>query len=214
MNRLKLRDEIARIEQARRITKAVLWFIILAVVAVIAWSHPLPATAIGLGVASLFHLARFIFSATEKLKEDPEAEEYDDFWGVPHPNRHWVIGMGLGIAALMLFWSASCTVVNHPSAGYYASLGGDTVKMKADAAGYSFDSNSNSAAFRDVIKQVRLSWQSYLVAEGLKFLSGKYYDHEGKIVDSATTVKLEELRNAQTLAEGEQALQALKLSTP
>lgn len=145
MNRLKLRDEIARIEQARRITKAALWCIILAVVAVIC---------------------------------------------------------------------ASCTIVNHPTAGYYASLGGDTTKMKADSAGYSFDSNSNSAAFRDVIKQIRLSWQSYLVAEGLKFLSGKYYDHEGKIVDSATTVKLEELRNAQTLAEGEQALQALKLSTP
>ena len=205
MNRLKLRDEIARIEQARRITKAALWciilaslwFVILAAFAVSAWEYPLYATAICLGMAAVYCLVQFFFFDT-----------------VPHPNRHWVIGMGLGIAALLIFWCASCTIVNHPTAGYYASLGGDTTKMKADSAGYSFDSNSNSAAFRDVIKQIRLSWQSYLVAEGLKFLSGKYYDHEGKIVDSATTVKLEELRNAQTLAEGEQALQALKLSTP
>lgn len=119
------------------------------------------------------------------------------------------------VAGLLALWLlCSCTVINHPTAGYYASLGGDTSGMKSDASGYSFNSNSNSAAFKDVIKQVRLSWQSYLVAEGLKFLSGRYYDHEGKIVDAGTTVKLEELRNARSLAESNAALETLKLTTP
>lgn len=116
----------------------------------------------------------------------------------------------VGIIALALM--CSCTIVKHPTAGTYASLGGDTSKMKADASGFSFDSNSNSAAFRDVLKQVRLSWQAYLVAEGLKFLAGQYYTHEGKIVDSATTVKLEELRNARSLAESNAAIETLKLA--
>lgn len=115
----------------------------------------------------------------------------------------------VGIIALALACS-SCTIVKHPTAGTYASLGGDTSKMKSDASGFSFDSNSNSAAFRDVLKQVRLSWQSYLVAEGLKFLSGQYYTHEGKLVDAGTTVKLEELRNARSLEESKLALETLK----
>lgn len=124
----------------------------------------------------------------------------------------WAIAV---IAVACILWlCAGCTIVKHPTAGTYASLGGDTTLMKSDAGGFSFASNQNSAAFRDVLKQVRLSWQSYLVAEGLKFLSGRYYDHEGKVVDSATTVKLEELRNAQSLAEGNQALEALKITTP
>lgn len=120
-------------------------------------------------------------------------------------------GWATFVAGVLALWLlCSCTVINHPTAGYYASLGGDTTQMKSDASGYSFGSNSNSAAFRDVLKQIRVSWQSYLVAEGLKFLSGQYYTHEGKLVDAGTTVKLEELRNARSLEESKLALETLK----
>lgn len=125
----------------------------------------------------------------------------------------------LGWAAFMagcvvLALLCSCTIVKHPTAGYYGSVGGDTSRLNADASGFSFDSNSNSAAFRDVIKQVRLSWQSYLVAEGLKFISGRYYDHEGKVVENATTIKLEEIRAEEAKAAAQTSLEALKLTTP
>lgn len=115
-------------------------------------------------------------------------------------------------AGILVMGLSSCTVVKHPTAGTYASLGGDTQAFKSNAEGFDFASNNNSTAFRDVIKQIRISWQSYLVAEGLKFISGKYYDHQGQIVSADTSVKLEELRNARSLAEGEQALEALKLA--
>ena len=143
-----------------------------------------------------------------RLRDEMERACRVQWWC--HTLFWWACAAAVVAAVVMM---AGCTVVRHPAAGMYASLGGDTAMMKSDASGFSFDSNSNSAAFRDVIKQVRLSWQSYLVAEGLKFLGGKYYDHEGKIVDAGTTVKLEELRNARSLAEGNLALETLK-ATP
>lgn len=83
-----------------------------------------------------------------------------------------------------------------------------------NATGFSFASNNNSAAFVKLMDTIEKMWQNYLVAEGLKFALGKYYTHEGKVVDAATTVKLEELRNAASVAEAEHALEALKLTKP
>lgn len=115
--------------------------------------------------------------------------------------------------ASLLALGLLCSCTQMEGTGWkYTSLGGN-MAGSITPAGFSGSVN-NSDAFRDVIKQVRLSWQSYLVAEGLKFLSGRYYDHEGKIVDAGTTVKLEELRNARSLAESNAALETLKLTTP
>lgn len=111
------------------------------------------------------------------------------------------------------FLCCQCTYVSHPVAGKYASLGGDTLGHKQDASGFSFRSNRNSPAFVKLMDTVEKMWKNYLLLQGLEFALGKYYTHEGKLVDASTTVKLEELRNAKSVADAEAALKMLQ-ATP
>jgi len=122
----------------------------------------------------------------------------------------------IGIIALvcLLFAAASCTIAKHPTAGLYASLGGDMDKFKADEVGFSFDKNENSPAFNAALKQIRVMWQSYLMLQGLEFLGGKYYDKAGQEISSAQTVKLQELQNAKDIKTAELRLEELKLFQP
>lgn len=106
----------------------------------------------------------------------------------------------------------SCTVITHPTAGKYTSLGGDAFGMSADARGYSFASNMNSPAFGKAVETIAKMWRNYLLARSFEFLAGKYYDHQGAVVDADTTVKLEELRNAASVQEANAALEALKVT--
>lgn len=112
----------------------------------------------------------------------------------------------------ILIASISCTQVKHPTAGTYTSLGGDMQGFSSNASGFGFSNNTNSSAFNATIKQIRVMWQSYLIAEGIKYITDHYYDHEGVQISADKEIKLEELRNAKSLAEGEQALEALKLT--
>jgi hypothetical protein len=75
-----------------------------------------------------------------------------------------------------------------------------------------FEGLNMSKALGDTLKQVKGMWMSYLLTNGLKYMAGKYYSLEGQKLGSSTTIKLEELRNAKSLAEGEQALKALQLA--
>lgn len=84
--------------------------------------------------------------------------------------------------------------------------------FSSNAGGFEFANNTNSASFNTVVKQIRVMWQSYLIAEGIKYIADHYYDNQNIQLSSETEIKLEELRNAQSLAEGEQALEALKLT--
>jgi hypothetical protein len=112
---------------------------------------------------------------------------------------------------LSILLLTSCTIARHPTAGLYASMGGDTKGLKMDASGISMDSNDNSSAFKDVMKQIKSMWTNYLMAKGLEYVSGLYYNHQGKVVGDATTVKLEELRNAKDLKLAELKLEELKI---
>lgn len=67
-----------------------------------------------------------------------------------------------------------------------------------------------SESFRAVLTEVRKMWQGYLIAEGLKYVAGKYYDNQAAEVSSTQTVKLEELRNAKSAADAKAALEAAK----
>ncbi len=120
----------------------------------------------------------------------------------------------LTLAGILLFMFTACTFAKHPTAGLYASLGGDTDKFKADASGFSFDKNENSPAFIAGLKQIRAMWQSYLALQGLEFLGGRYYDKAGQEIASRQTVKLEELRNAKDIKTAELRLEELKLFPP
>ena len=111
---------------------------------------------------------------------------------------------------LLLLPLAACTHITHPTAGEYTSVGGDTAKFRADAAGFSFDSNNNSLSFKAVLSTIDKMWRNFLVAEGLKWVAGRYYDHQGAIVAGDKAIKLEELRNAKSVADAEAALATLK----
>jgi hypothetical protein len=69
-----------------------------------------------------------------------------------------------------------------------------------------------SRSFGAATKLVQQMWNAYLVQQGLQFLGGKYYDLKGQEVNSAQSIKLEELRNAKSLEDGKLKLEALKLT--
>jgi hypothetical protein len=56
---------------------------------------------------------------------------------------------------------------------------------------------------------VQKSFSNYLMAWGLKYVTGKYYDAKGAEVDAAKTVDLEKLRNAKSVADAEAAQKVL-----
>jgi len=58
---------------------------------------------------------------------------------------------------------SSCTVVHHPTAGTFASVGGDTKGMQFTHDGFSMAENNNSAAFKEARKAVT----TYFLVQGV-----------------------------------------------
>jgi hypothetical protein len=131
----------------------------------------------------------------------------------PDHSARWSVACILLLAAVLMTCMSSCIVYRGGDRPLLAAAG-----MNADEitlpGGATFKGINTADAFRDVVKQVRNMWQSYLVAEGLKFVSGLYYSHQGTIVNQATTVRLEELRNARDLDLAKLKLEELKLFPP
>ena len=94
-----------------------------------------------------------------------------------------------------------------------ASLGTDVGTRNITADGMSETNVNQSASFGVAMKTVKTLWNAYLTAEGLKFISGQYYDQQGRIVDADKAVKLEELRNARDAEAGRRAIEELKITT-
>lgn len=109
---------------------------------------------------------------------------------------------------------AACTMATGDrTAGkyFFGSVGGDVEGLNQTPDGISAGAINNSASFKSAVAAVKGMWTGYLTAAGLKYSLGKYYGHEGKVVDADKAVKLEELRNAKSAEQGRQALEALKL---
>lgn len=92
----------------------------------------------------------------------------------------------------------------------FTTVGTDTKGFSVTADGMQFDDMNQSIAFKETTKLVNLMWKSYIMGKLLQYVSGKYYDHQGKIVNQETTVKLEKLRNADSAADAKAALETLK----
>ena len=92
----------------------------------------------------------------------------------------------------------------------FTTVGTDTKGFSLTADGMQFDDMNQSIAFKETTKLVNLMWKSYIMGKLLQYVSGKYYDHQGKIVNQETTVKLENLRNAKSAADAKAALETLK----
>jgi hypothetical protein len=115
------------------------------------------------------------------------------------------------ILILPLLLLSSCLVYRGGQKPYLGAAGMDAEKIILPG-GAEFHGVNTSTSFSAVLKQVRNMWQSYLVAEGLKFVSGLYYNHQGQLVNQGTALKLEELRNAQSVKLAELRLQELQLA--
>lgn len=110
----------------------------------------------------------------------------------------------------------SCEVaMGNRNTGAWAigSLGTDVGNRAITADGLTESNVNQSASFGTAVKAVKTMWTNYITAEGLKFVSGKYYDHQGSIVGADKAVKLEELRNARDAEAGRRALEELKITT-
>lgn len=94
-----------------------------------------------------------------------------------------------------------------------ASLGTDVGTRNITADGMSETGVNQSASFGVAAKTVRQLWQAYITAEGLKFISGQYYDSQNRIVDADKAVQLERLRNARDAEAGKRAIEELKITT-
>jgi hypothetical protein len=110
------------------------------------------------------------------------------------------------------FLCSAC--VHHKGVGWSTtSFGTDASRYTATAEKLEIIDMVQSKSLQIVADTIKEMWQNYLIAEGLKFALGEYYGHEGKLVDASTKIKLEELRNAASVAEAEAALKVLQ-ATP
>lgn len=69
---------------------------------------------------------------------------------------------------------------------------------------------NQSEAFKDATATVRAMWNAYISLQGIKFITGKYYDYKGDELASSTSVELEKLKNAASVNEANAQVKLLK----
>jgi hypothetical protein len=79
------------------------------------------------------------------------------------------------------------------------AAGLDAESLKTTSKGFDGQKVNMSTSFKATLKTVEKLWNAYLTLKGFEFISGRYYDHLGKEVDAATSVKLTELKNANSV---------------
>lgn len=94
---------------------------------------------------------------------------------------------------------------------YFGAVGTDAEDLNVSAGGFQVKRMDNSKALGVTLEAVQKMWRNYLLAEGLKFVAGRYFDHQGRVVDADKAVKLEELHNAQSEAAAAAKLKELEL---
>ena len=90
------------------------------------------------------------------------------------------------------------------------ALGTDAQGLNVSAAGFQVTQLDNSQALGATLEAAQKMWRNYLIAEGLKFIAGHYFDHLGQEVAADKAIKLEELHHAQSQAEAAAKLQELE----
>jgi len=113
--------------------------------------------------------------------------------------------MAIGITTI-----AACVSYKTPTV-YFGAVGLDASRIKVSDTEMDVEQYNTSVAFNQVLKQIRVMWQSYLMLRGLEFIGEKYYDHIGQELSSTETVKLTELKNAKDIKTAEIKLEELKL---
>lgn len=126
-----------------------------------------------------------------------------------HAVRRGVLPWLLALLACVMISSLTTACTTASGNGWkYTSVGADTTGLDVSSAGIRAATISQSPAFGKAADVIKGMWTNYLMAEGLKFVSGQYYSHQGKLADQATTVQLEKLRNAKSVTDAKAALDA------
>ena len=137
----------------------------------------------------------------------------------PAHGRHHGDGGGV-LKSFLTLLMCLCVAVTFPACqsaqgtGWkYRSFATDTEGLDVSAEGIKAQTINQSTAFGKVTDTIKGMWTNYLLAEGLKYVAGKYYDNQGAELSGQQTVKLEELKNAKSAADASAALETLKVTT-
>lgn len=118
----------------------------------------------------------------------------------------------LTLATLLAAFSlTSCVAYRGGAEPVFVALGTDAEDVTVEPQRLQMKGMNNSRALDRAAQAVERTWRNWLLYKGLVFLSGRYFDHAGQQVDSATTVKLEELRNAASEAQAAAKLKELQI---
>lgn len=109
----------------------------------------------------------------------------------------------------------SCMVASgtDPSTGAKWAIGmagTDADDLNVTPAGLHGKKINQSKGLKIVSDTIKKMWDAYLLAKGLEFLAGQYYTLEGAKVNQTTTLELEKLRNAKSIADAEAQLKLLQ----
>jgi len=73
------------------------------------------------------------------------------------------------------------------------------------------DATQVAAAF---MKEVGRAWRNYMILQGIKYVSDRYYDNRNNVLTTKSTENLEKLRNAKSATDQAHALEVLKATPP
>lgn len=96
---------------------------------------------------------------------------------------------------------------------YFGMVGTDVSSVNIPKELLMNDVNQ-SVAFNQTLATVKSMWTNYLLSQGLKYVAGKYFNYQGKVINSDTTIELEKLRNAKSVADANARLKELEIVTP
>lgn len=155
------------------------------------------------------------------MKKDPLIDAIEDWSG--HSDARtalrefyvWGILMPLLTAAAAIWLLTGCmTASGNEKTGEWktAAVGTDASRYKVTSKGMDVTGMNQSTSLSKLADTVRTMFTNALVAEGLKFSLGKYYDHQNNVVNNARTIQLEKLRNAKSEADAKSAFETLKLN--
>lgn len=121
-----------------------------------------------------------------------------------------LISMILPLAALSML-SVSCMQIKGNGTEWSTTaIGSDISGLEISGAGAKVASINNSAAFKTVVTEGRKAWTHYLIYAGIKYIAGEYFTLEGSKVSDSTAIKLEELKNANSVDMANIKLEELK----
>lgn len=155
------------------------------------------------------------------MNKDPLLADIENFTGhaAARRERRAVVAVLSSLSLLLLvffcFLVVGCshdTFTDGTARASMTNFGSNKKAARIQVGGILIEGWEDNAtpALQSVLATVEKAWKGYLVNAGLKFVAGKYYDQQGKVLAADQTAKLEKLRNAKSAADADNALKVLQ----